>query len=341
MKHAVRVLTCFLLLSSLVTAADITRLKAVRIIKTGQSDVAAKPTVITGLAMQPGGKTFASVGDDHQVRLWTTSDGAPVTILRGHRDWLRTVVFSPDGTMLATAGDDRRITIWDVAKRTSLRTIPVGTAVYGIDWSRSGDMLAAVGFDNKLRIFTASSGKPLDQHDGPCADLRAVTFSPDGKRVAAAGRNAQVRAWCICDGCISFEIGAGVERIRTLAFSPDGTRLVTSGEGRMVGVWNAQNGEKIADLPCRSAKVLALAFCGDRLLATGGSDNLIRVWNLDTSSEQYQLYGHTGTVAALACDAETGTLVSGSFDTTIRVWKLTDQDEEKVAQPPQDDSSLR
>jgi WD40 repeat protein len=33
--------------------------------------------------------------------------------------------------------------------------------------------------------------------------------------------------------------------------------------------------------------------------------------------------GHTGTVASLACDAKADTLVSGSYDTTIRVWNLT------------------
>jgi WD40 repeat protein len=32
--------------------------------------------------------------------------------------------------------------------------------------------------------------------------------------------------------------------------------------------------------------------------------------------------GHTGTVAALACDSRGQTIVSGSYDTTVRIWNL-------------------
>jgi WD40 repeat protein len=35
--------------------------------------------------------------------------------------------------------------------------------------------------------------------------------------------------------------------------------------------------------------------------------------------------GHSGTVAALACDATGRTLVSGSYDTTLRVWNLAER----------------
>jgi WD40 repeat protein len=32
--------------------------------------------------------------------------------------------------------------------------------------------------------------------------------------------------------------------------------------------------------------------------------------------------GHTGSIAALACDPNAKLLVSGSFDTTVRLWQL-------------------
>ena len=68
--------------------------------------------------------------------------------------------------------------------------------------------------------------------------------------------------------------------------------------------------------------VLSLAFCGPAKLAAGGSDNLIRLWDLATRSEQYRLVGHTGSVTTLVWDAEASVLVSGSFDTTVRFWRL-------------------
>ena len=59
-------------------------------------------------------------------------------------------------------------------------------------------------------------------------------------------------------------------------------------------------------------------------MAAGGSDNLIRLWDLSARTDQLELVGHTGSVTALVWDARTDQLVSGSFDTTVRFWQLKD-----------------
>jgi len=66
---------------------------------------------------------------------------------------------------------------------------------------------------------------------------------------------------------------------------------------------------------------------GSELFVTGGSDNVIRLWDLRKQNEQFQIFGHTGSVAALAFDAQSATLVSGSFDTTVRIWQLRSADD--------------
>ena len=77
-------------------------------------------------------------------------------------------------------------------------------------------------------------------------------------------------------------------------------------------------------LPQRPGKIRALEFCGEKLLAAGDTDNVVRLWNLSSKSEENKLLGHTGTVAALAYNPQAETLISGSFDTTVRAWKIAD-----------------
>uniref|UniRef100_A0A3B3BLN7 Phospholipase A2-activating protein n=1 Tax=Oryzias melastigma TaxID=30732 RepID=A0A3B3BLN7_ORYME len=55
------------------------------------------------------------------------------------------------------------------------------------------------------------------------------------------------------------------------------------------------------------------------LIATGGNDNLICVFSLDRPQPLYTLQGHKNTVCTLS-SGKFGTLLSGSWDTTAKVW---------------------
>ena len=75
----------------------------------------------------------------------------------------------------------------------------------------------------------------------------------------------------------------------------------------------------------------SLVFISDDQLASGGSDNLVRIWSLVSGSVLYQLAGHTGSVVALAYDSQAAMLVTGSYDTTMRIWDLRQLDQQPTA----------
>jgi ribosomal RNA-processing protein 9 len=79
--------------------------------------------------------------------------------------------------------------------------------------------------------------------------------------------------------------------------------------------------------PGHTAHVLSLAASDDgRLLASGGADNIIRVWDLraggteDGKPVAEAFRGHRGHVTGLAFRRGTTTLYSASHDKTVRVW---------------------
>ena len=67
---------------------------------------------------------------------------------------------------------------------------------------------------------------------------------------------------------------------------------------------------------------MTMAFYGNSQLATAGSDNLIRLWDLENQQEIGRLSGHSGTVATMVFGDKT--LISAGYDTTVRVWKMNE-----------------
>jgi WD40 repeat protein len=71
---------------------------------------------VTALAFAPGGRRFASAGEDGQVKLWDLSRaGRNPRALRAHAGPVEAVAFSSDGLRLLSAGQDGIVRIWGLA----------------------------------------------------------------------------------------------------------------------------------------------------------------------------------------------------------------------------------
>jgi WD40 repeat protein len=310
-------------------AQDVTPAWPCRTIQLPPRTARDKPPVITAISLQPASHLLALAGDDHVIYVWDVETGREVRRLEGHTDWVHAVAFSPDGKVLASAGHDRQVIFWDAATGSQRCVLsgPSG-AVTKLAWSHDGQRLAATGFENELRIYDAARQRLLKEIDGPGIDLRALAFSHDDRLIAVGGRSGVIRVFQTGDFRQLHEYPAHRQRIRDLLFSADDQQIVSVGEDQRIHVRSLGSSHG-TDLPSRPAKLLSLAFVGPQQLAVGGSDNLIRIWDLSTGSEIGHLTGHEGSVAALVADRNM--LISGGFDTTVRIWTI----EDRVAGHPQ------
>lgn len=308
--------------AGIVSAADVPKKSASLIVETSTQHVDKRP-VISKVALSNDGRLMVTAGDDHHLRIWDAKTGELRHEFEAHVDWVRDVVFTMSDDRIISVEQNGVIKIWDVAALhtpTTLADKVLGARKIVI--SPDGTKFAVCGYDPVVYCFDMTTQKLLYRLTAPSESMTAMQFSPDGAFLAAGGRNGIVRVWRLDIGSEVANINGDSRRVNALAFSPDGSRLALGTNGSRISLWNPQSGNMISVLPERYGKTHSLQFCGPNVLASGETDNVIRLWDLNAGREMTHLVGHTGTVSTLHYDERLNSLVSSGFDTTIRYWAM-------------------
>jgi uncharacterized protein (TIGR03067 family) len=211
-------------------------------------------------------------------------DAAPRTF-KASDSPVRGVAFSPDGKALWTCPEDGRVSAWDLAtgkvqaslnadgnKWLAMALSPDGKFVL-----TAGTMEATEGKGDDARKVEAgvmalySAGLKSGWHEVNPSAVRAVAFSPDGKRVAGACDDGSVLIRDAETGKVLMAPGRGHGALAAVAFSPDGKLLAAGGADRSVRLWDVATGKEVRSFGGHAVKVTAVQFSPDgRTLLTAG-----------------------------------------------------------------------
>jgi WD40 repeat protein len=284
---------------------------------------------IRALAFNPNGTRLASAGADRVVHIWDMTAGKLVAgpnpsarhsiavsgstlfstggnllqawdLDKGQRAWpadnsepVHFVAASSDGKRIATSGPTLEVKVWDVASRQVEQVLshtrgPIGSPAFSAD----GALLATASVSDGL-LWVWRMGEPeavlvIPEAADTCT-LESVAFHPNGKYVAVGGLD-----W-----------------------------LATSGADGALCVWDLEAREKYLTL---EAGVTAVAFDPTgRYLAAGTfsqAGQSVVVWDFEKQERVFDLPGHHDRINAVAFSPDGSWLVSGSDDSTVRVWNV-------------------
>ena len=260
----------------------------------------AKP--VWAVAFSPDGKKLASASWDRTVKLWDVAARKELHSFCGHTDKVWTVCFSPDGKSLASASSDRTIRLWDIAAGLEKMSWKAHRdRINGIAFAPDGRGLASASFDNTVRLWDIPTGTERWTYRGHTMAASSVAYPPDGKVIASGWYDGTIR---LLDPQTGKEKRSLVHTRRggtnDVAFAPNGKSLAATGweiDTRPKGgnrgtitLWDPLNGHLLASFRRQRDHQMTVSFSTDgKVLAVGGKDGGVRVWDLDRPQVRLRL----------------------------------------------------
>jgi WD40 repeat protein/serine/threonine protein kinase len=282
---------------------------------------------------------------------------------------VQTVAYSPDGRSFATGGLTGEVAIRDATTGALKHSTKHDHAVLTIAYSPNGQQLAAGLNDGTIQIHAlGDEGLPIEGREpiawkGHADGVLTVRFSPDGEQLLTGSLDNTARLWDWASGSEIQNLIGHSWWVWAAEFSPDGNRIVTAGQDGKAIVWEKAIGSRpsaigqttairqttddrrqpaytqLTEFTGHSGALYAARFSpnGD-LVATGGYDNSVMIWNPDEvkpidikkrllgepeeKPNFIRLAGHDKPVRSLAFSPKGQLLVSGSDDNSVRLWDV-------------------
>lgn len=244
---------------------------------------------------------------------------------------INSIAFNPEGDNLVSASSEGKIQVWDYERKLLIKEWQASaSAIFSIAFSPDGKQLASSSGNGDIMLWNSNGWSIIDTLKGHKRRVNSVVFSPDGKYLASAAYDSTIRIWNLqTRNCIDILRGHK-QMVYSVAFSSDGKRLVSSSGDGIIKIWEVssvnekmKNNINIFDTRY-SAPINCVVFCKDGRVISASSDQTVRIWNADTSSNDSGriLGSHTDGVWTLSISSDGKRLLSGSDDTTIYIWDL-------------------
>jgi WD40 repeat protein len=283
---------------------------------------------VAALAALDNGKTLLTSCNDAKIRLWDLQTGKATGGFRSQHWRPRSIAVAEDGKVLATGNKDGSVHLLALPTGKLIKSFSAGpAAINAVAFSPSGKHLVTGSMKGQLLLWDLASEEILHEMMLPPFTgqeiVYAIAFSPDGKTVWTGSNEGTLRIWDAGTGQHKRELPGHESQIEWLVLSANGQFIASGSPGdSTVAVWEMATGKQLRRMVDPGVGS-AVAFAGDgRMLATGGTDRDLRVWELATGKLRLHLEGHRGVVTAAAFLPDGNTLVSGSSDGTVLCWDL-------------------
>ncbi|MEQ4304498.1 trypsin-like peptidase domain-containing protein [Plantactinospora sp. B6F1] len=203
---------------------------------------------------------------------------------------------------------------------------PVAARLFDTALSPDGTLAALAATDGSVTLWDTEGHRQVAELTGTDGEMPIVEFSPDGNTLGTAHSSERaehrLRLWDVRTRKLVRSLPGDAVG---MAFSQDGTSIATVSRSEpTIVLWHVASGRRVRTYD-KGGAGLGVALSPDgSLLAAGGGDNSVRVWQTATGRQMAVLAGHEKYVTSTSFSPNGRLLASGSADGTVRLWDVRD-----------------
>ena len=246
---------------------------------------------VTSVAFSSDGLTVAAGTFEGRLRTWQTDGFVPTMNEPAHRDWISGIAYAREGDSIVVGSFDGSMSTWNPVTHSMMERWEAHDGpVRAVTLSPDQDSIISVGEDGK--VYQWDRGRREPQLLYTASDrLKAATAG--GGLLAFGGDDRTIHILDMRRGELAHELVGHEGWIRALAMSEDVTHLVSGADDGTVRRWTIDDGT-FEVLGSHSSRVWSVAADPTgHVIASGGTDGVIKIWDASTGEEVRQLIGHS------------------------------------------------
>lgn len=285
---------------------------------------------VHGLDVSPDSKYIFSGTSGKNLEILDFKTGKPLFEVP-HEDGILSVTASKDGQFVVTGSRDKNVRIISVTTQKIIHTIPHGDQVFSVSMSPDGKSVITGSDSGKVRVIDLASGaitKTVKVDGWPksvvmAADLKTIVIGTSISNVVLKidSTKSLFQSFINKDKIQELQLADSVFNIRV----DEDLKYLIIGGNKFLQIRDYATGDLIKELHLgilnRGIAISSKNNFGRPILATGSSDNYVRLYDLMSGELMIELE-QTGEVSQVVFTSDGKYLLIGTVDGFIKIYDL-------------------